>query len=288
MVRATLLLGLALAGCAGAPPAPPKHDELLAAAGGQYGGIERQPVPVLRRYCMSAWWARDAAALEACLAELQARRTWLGAERPAACATPGEPGTPARHACDLLGRELHLGALAALDRGDYEAAVQRASDLRAMRRERSDFRHEAVDALGILAVAHALAGDAPRARERLRELEAFGFGPFSGLHFERIWLARAHMALGDWAKAYEEARRLTFGFDALVERTATAYAPTDEADGYRFILGKSALETGRREEALAGLTPLMNSRTPSLAPSKTGRLISSEDLARDFARAQAR
>ena len=210
------------------------------------------------------------------------------ASRPADCAAPGEPGTPARHACDLLGRELHLGALAALDRGDYGEAVRLAGELRSMRRERSDFRHEAIDALGVLAVANALAGDFSSAEKTRKELERFGLGPFSGLHYERIWLARASMALGDYGRAYDEARRLSFGFDALIERTAAAFAPTDEADGYRFILGKSALETGRLAEAKSGLSPLAAAPAPSLGASKTGRALSRDELARDLAPAQAR
>ena len=115
-------------------------------------------------------------------------------------------------------------------------------------------------------------------------MKRFGFGPFSGLHYERIWLARAYMARRDFANAYEEVRRIGFGLDSLVERTAATYAETGEADGYRFILGKSALETGRVEEGKAGLAQLLAAPALSLEASKTGCVVSREDLERDLQR----
>ena len=239
------------------------------------------PTPELRRYCMSAYWGRREESLAACLDEIEARRKWLGVTGAKDCAESS-------HGCDLLGRELHIGALRALDAGNYGEAIRRAVDLHAMHRERVGFRYEAVDALGILAVAHALSGD-PSAAERFRkELGQFGLGPFSGLHYERIWLARAYMATRDYEKAYAEVRRLDFGLDSLTERTAAAYAPTGEADGYRFILHKSELETGRLEAAQAGLAPLLAAFGASLGISKTGCVVSRQDLERDLARAQRR
>jgi hypothetical protein len=240
VVRAAPLLFLAIAGCASQPAPPlPQHAQLIAEADRQYGGIERLPTPELRRYCMSAYWAKQGDKLASCLGEMQARRKWLGVSGPSDC-------TESTHACDLLGRELHLGALSALDAGRYEEAIQRAADLRRMHRELAGNRYEAVDALGVLAVASALSGKAGS----LEELKRFGFGPFSGLHYERIWLARAYMARRDFAKAYEEVRRIGFGLDSLIDRTAATYAETGEADGYRFILGKSALESGRKKRIL--------------------------------------
>lgn len=155
-----------------------------------------------------------------------------------------------------------------------------------MRRERAGYRYEAIDALGILAVTHALADNKSEAMQYLKELERFGFGPFSGFHYERIWFARAHMAMRDYDKAYAEVRRLDFGFDALTERTAATYAQTGEADGYRFILGKSALETGRLEQATANFAVLRDLH--ALDASKTGCVVSRQDLERDLARLQAR
>lgn len=271
MVRAAPLLLVALAGCAGEPAPLPQHGELLAVSDRQHGGIDRMPTPELRRYCMSAYWAKQRDRLAACLEEMEIRRKWLGVTSASDCAAPS-------HACDLLARELHLGALRALDAGDYGEAIRLAGDLRAMRRE----RYEAVDALGILAVATALSGETPD--RFVEELRRFGFGPFSGLHFERIWLARAAMATRDYERAYAEVRRVDFGFDALTERAAAAYAPTDEADGYRFILHKSALETGRVEEGRAGLAQLLAAPALSLEASKTGCVVSREDLARDLQR----
>ena len=267
------MLVLGLAGCASAPPPPlPQHGELLAEADRQYGGIDRMPTPDLRRYCMSAYWAKQSDRLAACLEEMASRRKWLGVAGPRDC-------TEASHACDLLARELHLGALNALDAGRYDEAIQRAGDLHRMHRERAGYRYEAVDALGILAVASALSG---KADDSLQELKQFGFGPFSGLHYERIWVARAYMAARDYERAYSEVRRIDFGFDSLVERTAAAYAPTGEADGYRYILGKSALETGRREQAKAGFATLHDAG--ALDVSKTGCVVSREDLERDLQR----
>lgn len=272
MVRAAPLLVLILAGCAAEPVPPPQHAALIAASNRQYGGLDRMPTPELRRYCMSAYWAREGEKLAACLGEMQARREWLGVKSAADC-------REASHACDLLARELHLGALRALDAGDYGEAIRRAAELRGMHRERAGYRYEAVDALGILAVASALSGKADRS---LEELDRFGFGPFSGLHYERIWFARAYMARRDYGKAYEEVRRLDFGLDSLTERTAAVYAATGEADGYRFILGKSALETGRLEQGRAALARLHDLQ--ALEASKTGCVVSREDLDRDLQR----
>jgi hypothetical protein len=274
MVRAAALLLVALAGCAAEPPAPAQqHGEVLAAADRRHGGLDRTPTPELRRYCMSAYWAKQRDKLAACLAEIEARRKWLGVYGVRDC-------REASHACDLLARELHLGALSALDAGAYGEAIRLAADLRAMRRE----RYEAVDALGILAVATALSGEKPD--RFLKELRSFGFGPFSGLFYERIWLARAYMAARDYENAYAEVRRIDFGFDTLIERTAAAYAPTGESDGYRFILGKSALETGRLDQAQAAFSALHDSK--GLDASKTGRVVSPGDLERDRARLQRR
>jgi hypothetical protein len=276
LVRTAPLLFLALAGCAPSVmtlPAP-DHAELLAAADRQYGGTERMPTPDLRRYCMSAYWAKEAQKLRACLGEIETRRKWLGVAGVDDCRENS-------HACDLLARELHLGALSALDDGRYDDAIRRADELHRMHRELAGYRYEAVDALGILAVAGALAG---KADHSLEELKRFGFGPFSGLHYERIWVARAYMAARDYDKAYDEVRRIDFGFDSLVERTAATYAPTGEADGYRFIRSKSALETGRVAEGKAGLAQLLASPALSLAASRTGCVVSREDLARDLQR----
>jgi hypothetical protein len=124
--------------------------------------------------------------------------------------------------------------------------------------------------------------------EYLKDLGRFGFGPFSGMHYERIWLARVYMAMRDYGNAYAEVRRLDFGFDALTERTAAAYAATGEADGYRFILHKSELETGRLEEARAGFAQLLASPALKLDASKTGCVVARQDLERDLARAQRR
>ena len=279
MVRAAplrvLILVLGLAGCASAPPPPlPQHGELLAQADRQFGGIDRMPTPELRRYCMSAYWAKQSDKLGACLEEIAARRKWLGVAGPRDC-------TQASHACDLLARELHLGALSALDAGRYDEAMQRAGELHKMRRELAGNRYEAVDALGVLAVASALSGGADGS---LDELKGFGFGAFSGLHYERIWLARVHMARRDYAAAYAEVRRIDFGFDSLIERTAATYAPTGEADGYRFILAKSALETGRVQAGRAGLAQLLAESALSLEASKTGCAVSREDLKFDLQR----
>ena len=277
MVRAAPLLFVALAGCAGEPAPLPQHGELLAVSDRQHGGIDRMPTPDLRRYCMSAYWAKQRDRLGACLEEMEIRRKWLGVTSVRDCAATS-------HACDLLARELHLGALRALDAADYADAIRRADDLHRMHRERVGNRYEAVDALGVLAVASALSGDTNRSNQFVAELKRFGFGPFSGLHFERIWLARAAMATRDYERAYAEVRRVDFGFDALTERAAAAYAPTDEADGYRFILHKSALETGRVEEGRAGLAQLLAAPSLSLEASKTGCIVSREDLARDLQR----
>lgn len=232
------------------------------------------PTPELRRYCMSAHWAKEGEKVAACLDEIAARRKWLGVTGVEDCRANS-------HACDLLARELHLGALSALDAGRYEEAIQRARDLHRMHRELMGNRYEAVDALGILAVASALSGRMDRSLEELRR---FGFGPFSGLHYERIWFARAYMALRDYEKAYAEVRRIDFGFDSLIERTAATYAQTGEGDGYRFILGKSALETGRLEEANAGFAGLHDFK--ALDPSRTGSVVSREEIERDLARLQ--
>lgn len=263
LVRAAPLFVVALAACASQPAPLPQHAGLLAASDRQHGGIDRVPTPELRRYCMSAYWAKQRDKLAACLGEMRARRTWLGVIGRRDCAE-------STHACDLLARELHLGALTALDDGDFAGAIRIAGDLRAMHRERAGFRYEAVDALGVLAVAGR--------DDALAELKQFGFGPFSGMHYERIWLARAYMARRDYEKAYQEVRRIDFGFDALTERTLAAYAPTGEADGYRFIRGKSALETGRVEEARAMLARLSVS---ALAPSKTGCVVLPSELELD-------
>ena len=99
-----------------------------------------------------------------------------------------------------------------------------------------------------------------------------------------IWLARAYMARRDFANAYEEVRRIGFGLDSLIERTAATYAETGEADGYRFILGKSALETGRLEEGRAALAQLLATPALSLEASKTGCVVSREDLERNLQR----
>ena len=279
MVRAAslrvLILILGLAGCASAPAPLPNHAELLAAADLRYGGLERMPSPDLRRYCMSAYWAKQSDKLAACLSEMETRRKWLGVASVKDCRGNS-------HACDLLARELHLGALSALDSGDYAAAIQRAGELHKMRRELAGYRYEAVDALGILTVASTLSGTSNK--EFLKDLQQFGFGPFSGLHYERIWLARAYMAARDYENAYAEVRRIDFGIDSLVERTAATYARTGEADGYRFILGKSALETGRVEEGKAGLAQLLGAPALSLEASRTGCVVSREDLARDLQR----
>jgi len=275
VVRAAALLLLALAGCASQPPPPlPQHAQLVADADRHYGGVERLPTPELRRYCMSAYWAKQGDKLASCLAEIEARRRWLGVAGPRDC-------TESTHACDLLGRELHLGALSALDAGRYDEAIHLAGDLHTMHRELAGNRYEAVDALGILAVASALSGHADSS---LEELKRFGFGPFSGLHYERIWLARAYMARRDFANAYDEVRRIGFGFDSLIERAAATYAETGEVDGYRFILGKSALETGRVAEGIAGLAQLLASPALSLEVSKTGCVVSRADLERDLQR----
>lgn len=271
MVRATLLLVVTLAGCATEPPPLPRHDELLAASDRQYGGVDRMPTPELRRYCMSAYWGKQDERLAACLGEIGIRRKWLGVTGVRDCMQPS-------HACDLLARELHLGALRALDAGDHGEAIRLAGGLREMRRE----RYEAVDALGILAVATALSGGS--AERFLEELQRFGFGPFSGLHYERIWVARAYMAQRDYARAYAEVRRIDFGFDSLTGRTVATYAPTGEADGYRFIRGKSALETGRVDEGKAILAELLAAPALSLEASKTGCVVSRADLERDLQR----
>ena len=274
VVRAAPLLLLALAGCASAPAPLPDHDALLAAADLQYGGLDRVPTPDLRRYCMSAYWANRPDKLAACLTEMETRRKWLGVASVEDCRENS-------HACDLFARELHLGALRALDSGDYAGAMRRALELHRMHRELAGYRYEAVDALGVLAVASALSGRADRSLEELRR---FGFGPFSGLHYERIWLARAYMARRDYENAYLEVRRIDFGIDSLVERTAATYAATAEADGYRFILGKSALETGRVAEGKAGLAQLLAAPALALGASRTGCVVSREDLARDLQR----
>jgi hypothetical protein len=269
VVRAAALLLVALAGCASAPAPLPQHGAWLAAADRQHGGLDRTPTPELRRYCMSAYWAKQHDKLEACLGEIEARRKWLGVSEVRDC-------RESSHACDLLARELHLGALRALDAGDYGEAIRLAGELRAMRRE----RYEAVDAVGILAVATALSGGKPD--RFLEELKGFGFGPFSGFFYERIWLARVHMAMHDYENAYAEVRRLDFGLDSLIERTAAAYAPTGEADGYRFILAKSALETGRLEQARAAFEGARDWQ--ALEASKTGSVVSRQDLERDLQR----
>lgn len=230
------------------------------------------PTPELRRYCMSAYWAKQNDRLAACLAEIEARRKWLGVAGVRDCQENG-------HACDLFARELHLGALRALDAGRYAEAMRLAGNLHQMHRERAGYRYEAVDALGILAVSSALSGVADRS---LEELKRFGFGPFSGVHYERIWLARAYMAARDYENAYAEVRRIDFGLDSVSERVAATYAQTGEADGYWFILGKSALETGRLEQARTAFAAIHDLR--ALSASKTGYVVSREDLERDLQR----
>jgi hypothetical protein len=163
LVGAAPLLLLIAAGCASEPAELPRHDELLVAAERQFGGIDRLPTPELRRYCMSAYWARLDDKRRACLEEMASRRQWLGVSGPKDC-------IESSHACDLLARELHLGALPALDAGNYGEAIRYAAELHSMHRERAGFRYEAVDALGILAVAQALAGDLPAAEKYRKEL----------------------------------------------------------------------------------------------------------------------
>jgi len=297
-------LALALGACAQAPVLPEgvspamaqayeqnENAAFVAATERQFGDVARMPMPILRRYCMSAYWARRADPLEACLAELEGRRQWLagGIARPAACASHVTYAGADKHACDLLARELHLRALAALERGDYDEASNRAAELHSMRREEAGFRYEAVGALGVLLVSAAHRGEGERARAWRAELERFGLGPFSGLHYERIWLARGYVAAGDYARAYEEVRRLSFGTDSLVARTAAVYAQTNEAAGYLFILHKSELETGHLAEAKAGFEELLRLRAAPLGAATAGLVVSREELESDLARAaQAR
>jgi len=270
--KTTVPIAVLLAGCA-APAVVPDdlNEQALREADAIWRTLPEFPLPVLRRYCMSAYWAGRGDKLDACLAESASRRPWLasnGAER---------------HARDLQAREHHLRALRALDAADYSQAIARAAELRDMRRDKNGYKYEAVDALGVLAVASALAGDSSSCEKYLNELEAVGLGPFSGLYYERIWIARAYMALGNYAQAYEHARRLSFGIDSLVERTASTYAPTGEADGYLFILAKSGLETGHREEARSRFEKLLAEKSLRLGASKTGRPVTRADLERDFA-----
>jgi hypothetical protein len=264
-----------------------EHDAFVTAVEQQYGSVDKMPAPMLRRYCMSAYWARRAEQLEGCLAEIEGRRRWLaGAEvRPATCASLVTYAGADRHACDLLARELHLRALSALDRGSPDEAAKWAQELHAMRREAAGSRYEAVDALGVLLVSAALRGDAPQARTWREEFERFGLGPFSGLHYERIWLARGYMAMRNYPKAYEEVRRIAFGTDSLVARTAEVYAKTNEAAGYLFILHKSELETGHFEEARAGFEELLRLRALPLGAATAGIVVSRRDLEGDLARA---
>jgi hypothetical protein len=298
-----LLLVLVLGACAQQPAEPQgvteaatqaysrsEHEAFVAAVDAQYGGTEKMPEPVLRRYCMSAYWARRADRLESCLAEVEGRRRWLagGDARPAACASGNTYAGADRHACDLMARELHLRALSALDRGEYGEAARYAAELRSMRRENAGSRYEAIDALGVLLVSAAHLDDARQARAWREEFERFGTGPFSGLHYERIWLARGYLAMHDYPKAYDEVRRLSFGVEALVPRTAAVYAQTNEAAGYLFILHKSELETGHFAEAKAGFEELLRS-SPALplGAASAGLAVSRRDLEGDLARAAA-
>lgn len=255
-----------------------QYDQLLSATDTRYGSIEKIPVGVFEKYCNAAFLAKRYDKLQMCLAEYQVRRDRLVEARqllnPQNCIVRFLKGSVVPEAvCKAYKEETRFRALYALDIGDYGEAVNRARWLDATKVTgpggNFDPIYEAVDALGVLAVANALAGDVATANSYLRRLEAFPPGQIGPeVHYmqeKRTWLARSYMALGDFQRAYDAVNAIDLGaaFGRGVNRTfefliAGQTEIRSEATAYAFILHKAELETGRVQQAKTGFDRMLS------------------------------
>ena len=133
-------------------------------------------------------------------------------------------------------------------------------------------RYARIHALGVLALAEAQAGATDAAHQRAQELAALSTSyPYTLLKTDKlVFLSRIYIALGDYPKAYEFASEddnsVMRGFADLVSGGATLEGGTllaFEQLQRKFIRNKSALETGRFDEARAGYDEMLaNPATP--------------------------
>lgn len=150
----------------------------------------------------------------------------------------------------------------AMDLGEPAKAVDYAKKMyAAIPKQWTLERYARIHALGELAVAEALAGQRDDALKQAQALEAVStMYPYTLLKTDKlVYLARAYVALGDYERAYgfasQDDNSFMRGFSDLVSGgsglqggTLLAYQQIQR----RFVKNKSALETGRYDEARSG------------------------------------
>ncbi|WIM04695.1 MAG: CHAT domain-containing protein [Candidatus Nitricoxidivorans perseverans] len=149
-----------------------------------------------------------------------------------------------------------------MDLGEYGRAVEYGRKMvEGIPKKWNLERYARIHAVGVLGLALAFSGDRAAALERARELEAVSTAyPYVLLETDKqVLLARLHVALGNYQKAYEIVSKddnsafrgladIVSGGSTLEGGSLLAFQQLQRS----FMLHKSELETGRFKEAKAG------------------------------------
>lgn len=157
-----------------------------------------------------------------------------------------------------------LRAVAAMEFGDYAQAVEAADLAVRLTDPPQSYRQLRIYALSAAGLARGLAGQREAASAFADKLAAV---PADGLEVsdKYLGLARIHMALGEYARAYDYLRRddeenaFLKGMTNLVSGSALAGESlfTYWEMPVRFMKSRALLEMGRRDEAKAGYEGLL-------------------------------
>lgn len=157
-----------------------------------------------------------------------------------------------------------LRAVAAMEFGDYAKAVEAADVAVRLTDPPQSYRQLRIYALSAAGLARGLAGQREAASAFADKLAA---APAAGLEVsdKYLGLARIHMALGEYARAYDYLRRddeenaFLKGMTNLVTGSALAGESlfTYWEMPVRFMKSRALLEMGRRDEAKAGYEGLL-------------------------------
>jgi CHAT domain-containing protein len=156
-----------------------------------------------------------------------------------------------------------------MDLGEYARAVEYGKKMAAnIPKQWNLERYARIHALGILGLAHALAGDRAAALARAKDLEETGTAyPYVLLKTDKqVFLARTYVALGDYRRAYEvineDDNSFFRGLADMVSGGATLEGGSLFAFQQiqrNFMRHKSELETGRIKEAKSGYDQMLAS-----------------------------
>ncbi|MDD5249415.1 MAG: CHAT domain-containing protein [Rhodocyclaceae bacterium] len=149
-----------------------------------------------------------------------------------------------------------------MDLGDYARAVDYGKRMFAgIPTQWNQERYARIHALGILSLALTFAGDKAAGLARAQELEAVGTAyPYVLLKTDKqVFLSRAYLALGDYARAYAVIQEDDNSFFRAMADAVSGGAALEGGSLFafqqiqrRFMRHKSELETGRIAEAMSG------------------------------------